>query len=170
MAHMFDMQEETTQIKPMNCFKNSVKKQSKLWKRNREHFYQQLEWESAGFTWDLIKDQNTMSVNMAITSVTPSKSCSIHCNTLRIILKNKNKKSMKDNEWFYCSCRQIEFISHSIWSSSVSSSFCRILKKNFYSPRFTDGRQRTWLDVEQPLLGHLVLSVELIFPKIVFVL
>ena len=32
---------------------------------------------------------------------------------------------------FYCSCRQIEFISHSIWSSSDSSSFCRILKLIF---------------------------------------
>ena len=45
-------------------------------------------------------------------------------------------------------------------------------EKKFLLPdqRFTDGQQHTWLDVEQPLLGHLVLSVELIFPKIVFVL
>ena len=113
---------------------------------------------------------------------------------------------MKD---FYCSCRQIEFISHSIWSSSDSSSFCRILKLNifytehglkilapnrdkteillnlgklffWFSSKFISNASSgikvrlmwilTLLDVEQPLLGHLVLSVELIFPKIVFVL
>ena len=86
---------------------------------------------------------------------------------------------------FYCSCRQIEFISHSIWSSSDSSSFCRILKENIflYLARIEDIISDassgikvrlmwilTLLDVEQPLLGHLVLSVELIFPKIVSVL
>ena len=41
-------------------------------------------------------------------------------------------------------------------------------KEIFQDQGSSDGR--TWLDVELPLLGHLVLSVELIFPKIVFVL
>ena len=78
---------------------------------------------------------------------------------------------------FYCSCRQIEFISHSIWSSSDSSSFCPILKVNYWNHKWcvirdkgTIELKRTLLDAEQQLLGHLVLSVELIFPKIVSVL